>query len=87
MSKKGFLPILKYVSEKGDVHYNDVLKYALTNKIVQSRATVTIVLNALTDFGLVDRIISSTRPVRTTYRLNKKGRIILQYLQQIEKEL
>lgn len=87
MSKKGFYPILLFISEKGEVHYNDVLRHALSNKIVDSRSTVTVVLNALTDFELLDRTVSSQRPIRTTYRLNKKGKNILQYLKQIEKEI
>lgn len=87
MSKKGFIPILKYIADRADVHYNDVQKYALANRIVDSRSTVTVVLNALTDSGLLDRSVSSVRPIRTTYRISKKGRTVLQYLQQIEKEL
>lgn len=87
MSKKGFYPILVYINERGEVHYNDVLRYALSNSVVDSRSTVTVVLNALTDFRLLDRTVSSERPIRTTYKLNKKGKNILQYLKQIEKEI
>src|SRR5574341_695637 len=86
MSKKGFFQILKFVNERGDVHYNDVLRYAMANKVVESRSTVTVILNGLSDLGLVDRMVSSHRPIRTSYRLNKKGKTILQVLQEIERE-
>ncbi|MHB8565522.1 MAG: winged helix-turn-helix transcriptional regulator [Nitrososphaerales archaeon] len=85
MSKKGFYPIFSFVSEKGEVRYNEVLKYALSNKIVESRATVTIVLNTLTDYHVLERSVSGNRPVRTTYRLNKKGKLILHHLKEIER--
>lgn len=69
------------------MHYNDVMKYAMSSKIVNSRASVTIALNALTDLDVLDRTVSAQRPVRTTYRLNKKGRAVLQHLKEISKEL
>jgi DNA-binding HxlR family transcriptional regulator len=53
---------------------------------VDSRASVTIALNALTDLDVVERTVSSQRPVRTTYRLNKKGRAVLQHLKEMSKE-
>lgn len=87
MSKKGFFQIFVFISERGEVHYNDVMKYAMSSKIVNSRASVTIALNALTDLDVLDRTVSAQRPVRTTYRLNKKGRAVLQHLKEISKEL
>ncbi|MDG6996948.1 MAG: winged helix-turn-helix transcriptional regulator [Nitrososphaerota archaeon] len=86
MSKKGFYPLLLYINERGQVGYNDTLKHALANKIVDSRSTVTVVLNTLTDMKIVDRTVSADRPIRTTYRLSKKGRNILPMLRQIQRE-
>lgn len=37
MSKKGFYETLEFVCEKGSVHYAEILKYDLENRIVQSR--------------------------------------------------
>ena len=85
MSKKGFFQVLNHIKEKGDVHYNDVRKYSLDKKIVDSRASVTIILNGLTDLGLLERIVSQSRPMRTIYRISKKGNLILRQLTELEK--
>ncbi|MGH2639744.1 MAG: winged helix-turn-helix transcriptional regulator [Rhabdochlamydiaceae bacterium] len=63
------------------------MKYALASKIVESRSTVTVVLNTLTDLGIVDTNVSGARPVRTTYMLSKRGKNILPLMRQIQKEL
>lgn len=85
LSKKGFLPIMKYIREKGDAHYNDTLRYAKKHGIAGSHSTVTITLNTLTDLGLLERIVSRTRPLRTSYRLTKKGSLVLDYVERIER--
>ncbi len=84
MSKKGFYHILKHINENENVHYNDVLRYSLDKKIVDSRASVTIILNGLTDLGLLERTVSQTRPLRTTYKISKKGIIIIRNLKELE---
>jgi len=86
MSKKGFYQTLLYISEKGEVHYNDILRYATSNKIVDSRSQVRTIVNTLTDFDLLDRTVSSQRPIRTTYKLSRKGQGILHHLKQMESE-
>jgi DNA-binding HxlR family transcriptional regulator len=84
LSKKGFYDALLFIKSKGTVHYAEVLDYCMKNRVVDSRATVTIVLNGLTDLGLVNRMVSQTRPVRTSYQLTEKGKKILEYLEKIE---
>lgn len=84
MSKKGFYEVLEHVKENPDVHYNDVLRYAFDRKIIDSRASVTIILNGLTDIGLLERSVSDTRPIRTTYRLSKKGETVLKQISILE---
>jgi len=42
MSKKGFLETLEFICEKDTVHYSEILKFDVENRIVQSRATVTL---------------------------------------------
>lgn len=83
MSKKGFYEVLVFVSEKGSVGYADILKYCLEGKIVQSRGTVPTILNGLTDLGLLERTVSTERPVRTRYSLTEKGKRILELLNKI----
>lgn len=84
MSKKGFYNVLNHIHENEDVHYNDVLKYSIDKKIVDGRASVTIILNGLTDLGLLERLVSQTRPLRTTYRVSKKGRMVIKQLRDLE---
>jgi DNA-binding HxlR family transcriptional regulator len=84
MSKKGFYDILKYVEEEKRVHYNDVLRYALDGKIVDSRASITIVLNGLTNLGLLERTVIDTRPIRTSYSVSKKGHSVIKNIKDLE---
>lgn len=86
MSKRGFYDVLARIDEMGSMHYNDVLKFAFEKKLVESRASITIILNGLTNLGLLERTVENTRPMRTTYNVSKKGKTILNYLKQIEKE-
>jgi DNA-binding HxlR family transcriptional regulator len=89
LSKKGFYAIFLFVEETGEsgVHYNDVLRYALSHTVVESRASVTAALNALTGLKLLERTVSVERPVRTIYTTTKKGKIVTQHLKEIEKEI
>lgn len=84
MSKKGFYEILKYVEEKKSVRYNEVLRYALDKKIVESRASVTIILNGLTNLGLLERTLIDSRPIRTNYKVSKNGHYIIKNLNELE---
>ena len=84
MSKKGFYDTLNYIIEHEDVHYNDVLKHCLEKKIVGSRASVTIILNGLTGLDLLQREVSQSRPIRTTYKVSKKGKTVLKHLKELE---
>lgn len=84
MSKKGFYEILNHVIEHENTHYNDVLKHCLEKRIVDSRASITIILNGLTELDLLEREVSQTRPIRTTYKVSKKGKIVLKHLKDLE---
>jgi DNA-binding HxlR family transcriptional regulator len=84
MSKKGFYTILKYVDEQGNVQYNQVLKYAMGKKIIESGASVTIILNGLTNLGLLDRSVINSRPVRTNYSVSKYVYNIIENFKELE---
>jgi len=84
MSKKGFYDVLSYVCEKKSVHYNEVLRYVLDRRIVDSRASVTIILNGLTKLGLLERTVTDTRPIRTKYQVSKTGHQIIKNLKELE---
>lgn len=84
MSKKGFYEILNYVDEKKNVHYNEVLRHAIDKKIVDSRASITIILNGLTNLGLLERTVVDTRPVRTNYKVSKRGHYVIKNLRELE---
>ena len=84
MSKKGFVEVLEFVRDNEGVHYNDVLRHTFDKKIVDSRASVTIILNGLTDLGLLERNVTNTRPIRTTYNVSKKGQSVIRSLRDLE---
>ncbi len=84
MSKKGFYEILNHVIEHENIHYNDVLKHCLEKRIVDSRASITIILNGLTELDLLEREVSQTRPIRTTYKVSKKGKVVIKHLKDLE---
>jgi DNA-binding HxlR family transcriptional regulator len=84
MSKKGFLEVLEYVRDNEGVHYNDVLRHAFDKKIVDSRASITIILNGLTDLDLLERTVTDTRPIRTTYKISRKGSLVVNKLKDLE---
>jgi DNA-binding HxlR family transcriptional regulator len=85
MSKKGFYETLEFVSEKGSVHYGEILKYDLENHIVQSRATVTLIVRGLSNMKILKRTVMDTRPIRTIYQPTEKGLKLLKHLKEIEK--
>ena len=84
LSKKGFYDILRHVKENPGVRYNEVLRHSLEKEIVGGRASITIILNGLTDLGLLERTTSQTRPIRTTYKITEKGNKVLKHLKELE---
>jgi DNA-binding MarR family transcriptional regulator len=85
MSKKGFYETLKLICERGSIHYAEILKYDLDNDIVQSRATVTLIVRSLSKMSLVKRSIVDSRPIRTVYQPTDKGLKLMRHLQEIER--
>jgi DNA-binding HxlR family transcriptional regulator len=78
MSKKGFYDIFEYLMKHESMYYNEILKYAQDNKIVDSRASITTMLNWMVSFGLLERHeITDVRPMRTKYNVSKKGQSAL----------
>ena len=84
MSKKGFFSLLQYVKEQQTVSYNQVLRYAIENKIVESNASITIVLNGLTNLGLLERTVVDARPIRTNYSVTKNGLEVIKKFKELE---
>lgn len=84
MSKKGFYETLEFVCEKGSVHYAEILKHDLENRVVQSRATVTLIVRGLSMMGLIKRTVMDSRPIRTLYQPTEKGLKLLRHLRDME---
>ena len=84
LAKKGTHNIFLQIKDQGFMHYNDVLKYALDARIIKSRASVTTILNDLTDYGLLERTVVHTRPTRIQYSVNEMGSEMLKHLEEIE---
>lgn len=85
MSKKGFYKTLKLICERGSIHYAEILRYDLDNDIVQSRATVTLIIRNLSKIGLIKRSVVDSRPIRTVYQPTEKGLKLFRHLQEIER--
>ena len=85
LAKKGTYDVFLQIKDQGVMHYNDVLKYALDAHIIKSRASVTTILNDLTDYGLLERTVVHTRPARTQYSVNEMGSKMLKHLEEIGK--
>ncbi len=85
MSKKGFYDIFEYLMKHDGMYYNEILKYAQKNKIVDSRASITTMLNWMVSFGLLERHeITDVRPMRTRYNVSKKGQHALKDMKHID---
>ncbi len=56
----------------------------MSNKIVKSRASVNTTMARLTDLGLLERKITQDRPIRTGYKVSKKGYNVIRHLNGIE---
>jgi DNA-binding HxlR family transcriptional regulator len=84
MSKKGFYEILNYVDKEKSLQYNQVLKHALDKKIVDSEASVTIILNGLTNLGMLEKTVSSDSPLRTHYSVSKNGHKVINHFRDLE---
>jgi DNA-binding PadR family transcriptional regulator len=84
MSKKGFYETLEFIRNEKSVHYTEVMKYDLENNIVQSRATVTLIVRTLSKMNLVQRTVIDSRPIRTVYEPSEKGLKLLRHLREIE---
>ena len=84
LAKKGVYDILLYIKNHDRLHYNDILNYAIDNHIIKSRSSITVILNFFTDHDLLDKDIE-TRPIRTCYSINEKGRKMLECVNDIKK--
>ncbi len=84
MSKKGFFIVLKYVKEQKNISYNKVLKHAMDKKIVESMASITIILNGLTNLGLLERSVLASRPIRTNYSVTRNGQKVIKKFMELE---
>ena len=87
MSKKGFFEVLDFMGDKDWLHYSEILEHCMIKRIVDSRATVTTIVNGLTDLGLLDRKVTATRPVRTQYKLSNIGSGALNHLNTLRKSI
>jgi len=87
MSKKGYYETLSFICQKASLHYAEILDHSLKSSIVESRATVTLIVRNLAALGLIKRTIVDSRPIRTVYQPTEKGQKILEYLRAIEKLL
>lgn len=85
LARKGVCDVLSHIQSQGSMHYNEVNNYLLDKNIIKSRSAVTTILNALTKYELLERIVIEDKPPRTCYCVSNKGTEMIDYLKKIEK--
>ncbi len=71
--------ILLFLLERGEVRYADL------TKLMTSRGTLSLNLKELSEEGLVQRRIVTTKPIQAHYSLTEKGKQIAIHLDRIQK--
>ena len=71
--------ILLFLLERGDVRYADL------TKLMTSRGTLSLNLKELSEEGLMQRRIVTTKPIQAHYSLTEKGKQIAIHLDRIQK--
>lgn len=74
--------ILIFICQKGSVRHKDL------SKLISSRGTLSLALNALLEEGLVARKVNTkVMPIQTRYAATDKGRKVAKKLQEIKEIL
>ena len=71
--------ILLFLLERGEVRYADL------TKLMTSRGTLSLNLKELSEEGLIQRRIVTTKPIQAHYSLTEKGKQIAIHLGRIQK--
>ena len=71
--------ILLFLLERGEVRYADL------TKLMTSRGTLSLNLKELSEEGLIQRRIVTTKPIQAHYSLTEKGKQIAVHLDRIQK--
>jgi len=71
--------ILLFLLERGEVRYADL------TKLMTSRGTLSLNLKELSEEGLIQRRIVTTKPIQAHYSLTEKGKQIAIHLDRIQK--
>jgi len=79
--QKPAIKILLFLHEKGEVRYVDL------TKLIASRGTLSLNLKELSEEGLIQRRIVTTKPIQAHYSLTNKGTKIAIHLDRIKKTL
>ena len=72
--QKPSVRILLFLHEKGEVRYADL------TKLIASRGTLSVNLKELSEEGLIQRRIVTTKPIQAHYSLTDKGKEIAVHL-------
>lgn len=73
--------ILLFLLEKGEVRYADL------TKLIASRGPLSLNLKELSEEGLIQRRVITTKPIQAYYSLIDRGREIATHLDKIKKTL
>lgn len=84
-ARKGTYSVFLYIRNHDYVYYNDMMRHALEAHLINTRSSITTILNDLVHYELLDKTVLHTSPPRTQYSVNEKGRKIIKHLEEIEK--
>lgn len=86
--RKGYIETLEIIRENEGIHYNEILNRLLDKKILRGTSYVSTILNLLVESKMVEKKAdTTTRPMRTEYRITKSGISVLKIFDMLENEL
>ncbi len=88
LASNGFVEALEFIRQNENARYNEIKNFLLDDaRLFTARSSVNLLINHLLDLGLVERKVLDTKPLKTSYKINRKGEAILKHLKGIERIL
>jgi len=88
LASAGFVEMLEFVRRNENARYNEIKNYLLDEqKLFTARSSANLLINHLLELGLIERKVLDTKPLKTSYRISRKGESVLKHLKVIERVL
>ena len=85
ISRKGFYEILKYVNEEEQRSYSKIQEYYTRLEITSNNTSIDVILNGLTNMGLLEKYAEDNKYLETTHMLSKTGKQVLSKLVSLQR--